>query len=60
MYLIFFQNIVLLFAEGCEGVNHCLQHLEKNTVRLDGHNDIMKFSQNENETNPSGTCQRKM
>lgn len=43
MDLGFFQNTVLLFAQECEGSNHCLQLLGRNTVRLDGHNDIYKF-----------------
>lgn len=60
MALGFSQNIVLLFAQGCEGSNHCLQQLGKNTVRLDRHDDIYKFSQTAKETNPSGTCQRQV
>lgn len=31
MALGFFQNRILLFAQGCEGSNHCLQQLGKNT-----------------------------
>lgn len=58
MALGFFPNAVPLFAQGCEGPNHCLQQLGKNTVRLDGHDD--KFSQSAKETNPSGTCQRQV